>query len=238
MNEFLLNPSNLLMVVGSLVLLSVLGNRVSEKFGLPILLVFIAIGMFAGNDGIGRIDFENYTTANFIGIFALAFILFSGGLDTDWRNVRPILLPSTILATLGVAVTALVTGLFAWLVVRLPWKEAFLLGTIVSSTDAAAVFGILRSRGVGLKGQLKPLLEMESGSNDPMAVFLTTSLIGVIGHTGGSWILLSFSMVMNFVLGIGLGLLFGHLFTMLMRKVRLEYEGLYHVLSMSMVLLS
>jgi cell volume regulation protein A len=133
--------------------------------------------MLAGSDGPGGIYFDDPALAQFIGVVAMALILFSGGLDTEWERVRPILKEGLLLATVGVVITALVVGLFASALLGFSLTEGLLLGSIVSSTDAAVVFSVLRSRGIHLKGNLKPLLELESGSNDPMAIFLTIGLI-------------------------------------------------------------
>jgi cell volume regulation protein A len=203
----------------------------------PTLLMFLAVGMLAGSDGIGGIYFDSAATANFIGVFALAYILFSGGLDTKWPSVRPVLRPALILSTIGVAVTAGLTGLFAWVILDLSLLDGLLLGAIVSSTDAAAVFSIMRSGGVGLKGRLKPLLELESGSNDPMAVFLTTAILGLILHPENSWITLLPAFLLRMTCGALAGAATGWLAARLLNRVRLEHEGLYPVLSMSVVLL-
>lgn len=232
------SPSVIVLAIGALIFLSVLANRVSERFGVPMLLMFLGIGMLAGSDGIGGIYFDNAAVANLLGVFALAFILFSGGLDTDWRSVRPVMWRALNLATAGVIVTAVLVGLFAWLVLGFPLTEGLLLGAIVSSTDAAAVFAIMRSRGVGLKGRLKPLLELESGSNDPMAVFLTVAVIGVIANPAYPWTALIPSLAVRMTCGLAVGVLVGLGAACVFNRLRLEYEGLYPVLSMSLVLLA
>ena len=197
------------LALGALIFVSVLANRVSERFGVPMLLMFLGIGMLAGSDGIGGIYFDNAAAANLIGVFALSFILFSGGLDTDWRSVRPVLGRALVLSTVGVIATALLLGVFAWLALGFPLVEGLLLGAIVSSTDAAAVFAIMRSRGVSLKGRLKPLLELESGSNDPMAVFLTMGVIGLIAHATSSWTAWIPSLVVSMCCGLAVGVAVG-----------------------------
>jgi cell volume regulation protein A len=162
--------------------------------------------MLAGSEGIGGIYFDNPRLAQYIGVLALVFILFSGGLETDWKTVRPILKEGLLLATVGVFVTALLVGWFAMWALHFSVIEGLLLGAIVSSTDAAAVFAVLRTKKVSLQGHLKPLLELESGSNDPMAVFLTIGLIGIIAGTHHSLM----AMVPLFVLQMGLGTLLGY----------------------------
>ena len=239
MSDLFTSPDRIILAAGLLFFASVLANRLSDRLGIPTLLMFLAIGMTAGSDGLGLIDFDNPAIANFIGIFALAYILFAGGLDTDWRTVRPVLGPGLILATAGVVLTALFTGLFAWLALGFPLKDGLLLGAIISSTDAAAVFAILRARGVRLKGRLKPLLELESGSNDPMAVFLTLAVIGILTRTADtSWPALVFSLAVNIIAGVGLGAATGFFAAWVFDRLNLEYEGLYPVLGMSLVLLA
>src|SRR5690606_280071 len=141
------------------------------------LLLFIAVGMIAGSEGIVGIYFNDPRLAQYIGIVALAFILFSGGLDTNWSTVKPVVKPAAVLATFGVFITAVTIALFISFVLDVSFLWGLLIGSIISSTDAAAVFSILRTRSISLKGNLKPLLELESGSNDPMAVFLTIGTI-------------------------------------------------------------
>jgi len=222
--------NQIVFLVGVLVALSVLANRISDRLGVPTLLVFLGVGMLAGSDGIGGIYFDDPHMTNLVGIFALAYILFSGGLDTEWRKVRCVVRSAALLATLGVALTALLVGLFAQALLDISLMEGLLLGAIVSSTDAAAVFAVLRSRGVGA------LLELESGSNDPMAVLLTVTLIGLMTgqaiHPG----MVAFSLLLNLAGGLLLGLLFGYLLSLFLDRLHLEYEGLYPVLSMSLVL--
>lgn len=230
--------AHILLAVGLLFFLSVFANRISDRLGVPTLLAFLFIGMLAGSDGLGFIYFDNPRIANFIGVFAMAYILFSGGLDTDWRAVRPVLWRALTLSTFGVVLTASLVGLFVWGALGFPAKQALLLGAIVSSTDAAAVFAIMRSRGVGLKGYLKPLLELESGSNDPMALFLTIAVIDLIMSSSHSWLTFLPSLVIRMSCGIVVGGTIGLLAAAIFNRLRLEYEGLYPVLSMSFVLLT
>src|SRR5512140_2438710 len=176
---------NTLLLIGSiLVLASIAITRVSDNLGVPALVLFLAIGMLAGSAGLGGIYFDSAHLSQSVGVVALIFILFTGGLETDWHSVRPVLREAMSLATIGVILTALVVGLFAVYVLHLPLLQGLLLGAIISSTDAAAVFLVLRSKNISLKGNLAPLLELESGSNDPMAVFLTLTLIQY--STGGT----------------------------------------------------
>lgn len=225
-----------LLAFSSLLLLGVLGSIVSNRFGVPALLLFLAVGMLAGSDGPGGIYFDDAYIAQLIGVLALAFILFSGGLDTDWRTTRPVLREGVILATLGVALTAGIVGVGARFLLGFSWLEGFLLGAIVSSTDAAAVFSVLRAKSLQLRGNLRPLLELESGSNDPMAVFLTIGLVGLISAPETSPLSLAGSFVLQMLVGALAGLAFGHIMLFLVNRLRLGFDGLYPVLTLSLVL--
>ncbi|MEZ5235687.1 MAG: cation:proton antiporter [Acidimicrobiales bacterium] len=173
-------------VASGLVLAGVLASKLSSRVGIPSLLLFLAVGMLAGSDGIGRIDFDNAELAQSLGVTALAFILFAGGLDTSWSSVRPVLGQAVAMATAGVLATALIVGAVAVWVLGVPLWTGLLVGAIVSSTDAAAVFVVLRSRSVSLRDPIRPLLELESGSNDPMAVFLTIGFLELVTERSSS----------------------------------------------------
>ncbi len=159
---------NILLIGSSLLILSVFFSK-SSKYGIPTVVLFILVGMLAGADGVGKIDFFDIHLSKFIGTLALILILFSGGLDTRYSDIRPVLFRGAVLSTLGVLITAIATGLFISYITKMTILEGLLLGSIISSTDAASVFTILRSKNTGLKGKIRPLLELESGSNDPMA---------------------------------------------------------------------
>ena len=223
--------------ISVLLLISVLASKASEWLGVPALLVFLLIGMLAGSEGPGGIWFDNAYVAQFLGTLALGYILFSGGLETDWQFVKPVLRPATLLATVGVLMTALLVAVFAVSFLRFSWLEGLLLGSVMSSTDAAAVFSILRSRSVSLKGRLRPLLELESGSNDPMAVFLTVAVIGLLKNPDAAWWNAIPAFAWQMVVGAGMGVIFGKAIVLLINKLRLEYEGLYPVLTLALVLL-
>jgi cell volume regulation protein A len=221
-----------------LLLLSILASKASSRVGVPALLLFLVIGMLAGSEGPGGIYFDDPSLAQSIGVVSLALILFAGGLDTNWQSVRPVLWHGFALSTVGVLITTFLVGLFATRILSLSLLEGLLLGAIVSSTDAAAVFGILRARGVGLKGYLTPLIELESGTNDPIAVFLTVSLISLLVNPNVSVFDLVPAFVLQMVLGAVLGTIMGRGMVIVMNRLRLEYEGLYPVLSLSLVLLT
>ncbi|HXF62516.1 MAG TPA: potassium/proton antiporter [Caldilineaceae bacterium] len=220
-----------------LLLVSIVSSKASGRLGVPSLLIFLIVGMLAGSEGIGGIEFTNAALAQWIGVVALIFILFSGGLDTIWTHVRPVFAQGLVLATAGVLLTSLLVGAFVTYLLDLTWLEGLLLGAIVSSTDAAAVFAILRSRGVGLRGNLKSLLELESGSNDPMAIFLTTAMISLITGASDSFLDLVLMFFRQMVLGAAAGYLLGRAIVYIINHLHLEYEGLYPVLSIGLVLL-
>src|SRR5690554_4824952 len=170
-----------LILYGSLlVIFGILFLKVSSRYGIPALVLFMFVGMLAGSEGIGGIVFNNYQIAHGIGTIALVVILFDGGLRTETESLRMTWKPSMVLATLGVLVTAIITGLVAVWVLGLDLLQGMLLGSIVGSTDAAAVFFILRSKGVNIDPRMQSTLEVESASNDPMAIFLTVGFIEVI----------------------------------------------------------
>src|SRR5690348_5347033 len=168
------------LVASLLLLLSILAWKISSRLGIPGLLLFLGIGMLAGSEGPGRIYFDNVEIAQSVGVLALVFILFAGGLQTEWSDIRSVFGAGIALSTIGVLFTALIVEVFALLVLHASFYDGLLLGTIISATDAAAVFSVLAARNIQLKGSLLPLLELESGTNDPTAIFLTIGLIHFI----------------------------------------------------------
>jgi len=225
-----------IIVASILLMLSIIASKVSDRFGIPALLVFLVLGMLAGSEGVGGIYFDNHAIAQSVGVLALALILFSGGLSTEWRSVRSIFTWGLGLSTIGVVVTAVVVGLFAERALGFTLKEGLLLGAIVSSTDAAAVFSILRSKGISLKGRLKPLLELESGSNDPMAVLLTIGIIQLLTQPDAT---LADSIKLFFLqitVGLAAGYVMGRCIPYIVNHIRLGYEGLYPVLTLALAL--
>jgi len=236
-----LTVENIILIGSVLLIISILAKRVSSRFSVPSLIIFLAVGMLAGSDGILKIEFENYKATQFIGVIALNFILFNGGFSTNWKSVKPILWQGVILSTLGVFLTAIGLGTFIWwisdiyLEKGLTIYESLLLGSIVSSTDAAAVFSILRSKGLALKSQIKPTLELESGSNDPMAYFLTIAFIGFVQNPDQS--LISFIPFFLQQIGIGAvcGLLFAYLAKKLINALNLGFGGVYPVLAIGIM---
>ena len=226
-----------LLIAAVLLLLGVVASKASTRLGIPALLLFLGLGMLAGSDGPGGIALDDFELVQSIGVVALAFILFGGGLDTRWEDVRPVLWQAVALATFGVAATALTVGAFATVIFDLSLTGGILLGAIISSTDAAAVFAVLRSRGVGLRGRLRPLLELESGSNDPMAVFLTIAMIELLTKPDVAIIDLLPMFIQQMTLGAVLGYVLARAAVFAINRLRLEYEGLYPVLGVAVVLL-
>jgi cell volume regulation protein A len=225
----------LLLIGSALILLSISIAKLSDNLGVPILLLFLGIGMLAGSEGPGGIYFDDAGLARSIGIIALVFILFSGGMDTDWPSVRPMLWPAASLATFGVFLTALSVGVVTHYFLDFSLLDGLLLGAIISSTDAAAVFSVLRARSVSLRGGLKPLLELESGSNDPMAVFLTIGLIQLLASPETS----VYEVIFLFVTQMGIGAIFGFgmgkMLAVLLNRVKFAHEGFYPVFVLASV---
>jgi cell volume regulation protein A len=226
----------LLTTGGVLLAASVLFSGATRRLGMPVGLVFVAIGMLAGREGLG-ISFEDYAFAWRLGTVALALILFDGGLNTPLASFRVALAPAAVLATAGVIATAGLVGAFARLL-GLPWEQALLLGAVVSSTDAAAVFSILRTSGIQLKRRVGATLELESGLNDPMAVILTEALTSqlVSGRAlGWSTVL---EVALKLAVGAVAGLAIGWGGRWVLGRIRLPAGGLYPVLTTAIALLA
>lgn len=229
---------SLILLGGILTLLGILSSKISSRASVPVLVLFLGLGMLAGSEGIGGIEFEDYRLSHAVGTLALALILFDGGLRTPVSALRAAWRPAVLLATLGVAVTALITGLAAAWMVGLPLLHGLLLGAIVSSTDAAAVFAILRGQGVRLPPRLGSTLEVESGSNDPMAIFLTVGIISVILGERAPGLPLVLFFLQQMALGGLVGWATGWLGSRLMNRVHLDAAGLYPILAGTIGLLA
>lgn len=234
----LITIENILLVGSILLFVSIILGKTSYRFGIPTLLLFLAIGMAAGSDGIGNIQFDNPEIAQFIGIVSLNFILFSGGLDTNWKSVKPILREGIALSTIGVLLTAVSLGLFVWFVTDFTIYESMLLGSIVSSTDAAAVFSILRSKSIALKTNLRPTLELESGSNDPMAYVLTIAFLSLVINQDKSAISVILLFLQQMILGGVAGYIFGRVSKFAINHIKLVFDGLYPVLVIALMFIT
>ena len=226
-----------LLIASVLLFFSIFAGKAGYRFGLPTLLLFLGVGMLFGSDGFG-IQFSSPDMAQFIGMLALSIILFSGGMDTKVSEIKPIAPQGVILATAGVLVTTFITGGFIYFLstlasddyVTLTFPQSLLMAAVMSSTDSASVFSILRSKGVYLKERLRPTLELESGSNDPMAYMLTLLLIAYIQTAGmnlGDAIL---SLVIQLSVGALAGYLFGKLAVLIINKIDIDNESLYPIL--------
>lgn len=230
--------TELLLLIGSILFfISMLVGKAGHRFGVPVLLLFLVVGMVFGSDGFGLM-FENVQTAQTIGTICLTIILFSGGLDTKFSDIKPVIWPGVMLATLGVFITAIITGLFTyWLsgmmfpAIGIGLMTALLLASIFSSTDSASVFGILRSRGLALKNNLRPLLELESGSNDPMAYMLTIIFMGIIQSGSDPNIgIVILNIVVQLVVGTGVGYLLGRIAVVIINRIKMANASLYPIL--------
>ena len=236
-----ISPENILLVGAILLFLSVLVGKTGAKFGVPALLLFLGVGMLAGSDGFG-IYFDSPQIAQFIGTVALCIILFSGGMDTHYREIKPILAPGVTLATLGVLMTTIITGLFIYSLsdllpgnFQLGLLESMLLAAVMSSTDSASVFSILRSKGISLNERLRPTLELESGSNDPMAYMLTILLIQVIEIGVIDWPHSIVLLFMQLSIGAAAGFALGYAIVWIINRINVPNESLYPVLLFSCV---
>lgn len=230
-----LTTENILLVGSLLLLISLVVGKTSYKFGVPALLLFLGIGMLAGSDGLGGIRFDNPGIAQLIGIVSLNFILFSGGLDTAWPSVKPVLKEGLALSTLGVLLTAVSVGFFVHFITDFSIYESMLLGAIVSSTDAAAVFSILRSKSLALRSNLRPTLELESGSNDPMAYVLTIAFLSLVVNQELGFASVIPLFLQQMLLGAGAGFLFGKASKWAINEINLGFEGLYPVLVIALM---
>ena len=228
----------IILLAAVLILLGIISSQLSARLGLPVLVLFLIVGMLAGEDGPGGIFFDNAEAAHSLGTLALALILFDGGLQTPFKAIKQVWKPASALATLGVLITGTVTGVAAAYILEIPLLQGMLLGAIVGSTDAAAVFALLRNAGIHLNGKLKATLEIESASNDPMAIFLTVGLLEILvnGMKPGSGLLIMFLSQMG--LGAVVGLAVGWLSVRLINRIQLVAAGLYPVLVAACGLLS
>lgn len=227
----------MILFFGALLAISVLFSRAFDRLGVPVVLLFLLLGVLAGSDGFGLIEFDNYDIAFRLGTLALILILFDGGLNTTLRSIKTRIAPASVLATLGVAITAALVAVFAR-VLGLSWSAALLLGAVVSSTDAAMVFAVLRGGRLRLKERVGRTLELESGLNDPMAVILTSSFTAsiAVGKAPG-WGLL-WQIPAQLAIGCAMGVIIGFAGRALLLRLRLSTGGLYAVLTLALALLA
>ena len=235
------NAEEVLLICSVILFVSILAGKAGFRVGLPALLLFLGIGMLFGSDGLG-LQFSNPQIAQFIGMIALSIILFSGGMDTKLSEIKPIASQGVVLATLGVLVTTAITGYFIfWLTglvagyETLTLAESLLMAAVMSSTDSASVFSILRSKGVYLKQRLRPTLELESGSNDPMAYMLTIILIAYIQSNGMDFQEGAISLAVQLILGLIAGYILGKVSVWIINKVNVENQSLYPILLLAVI---
>jgi len=228
----------IILIAGILLLVGIASSKFSARFGVPVLVLFLLVGMVAGSEGLGGIAFEDYRLAHAIGTIALALILFDGGLRTPMRSIKSVWKPAFVLATAGVLVTSLITGYAAASILGVTLLEGMLLGGIIGSTDAAAVFAVLRSGGVRLRKRLSATLEVESASNDPMAIFLTVGLIAVLQGNAELGPDLLGMFLRQMVIGGIVGLLIGRAGSSLVNRMNLEAAGMYPLLATGVGLVS
>ena len=233
---------NIILIGAVLIFISIILSRASSRFGIPTLLIFLVVGMIFGSYGLG-IKFYSAGIAQFIGMIALSIILFSGGMDTKFKEIKPILTQGIVLSTMGVLLTALITGFFIFWIsgfqftnIYLPLATSLLLASTMSSTDSASVFNILKTQKIRLKNNLRPTLELESGSNDPMAYMLTIALIQYINSSSLGIGNVVGSFFAQFIVGGVIGFVVGKLSVKLINKVKIPYPSLYPLLLLSIIL--
>lgn len=241
----MITAENILLVGSVLIFTSILISKTGYRFGIPTLLLFLLVGMAFGSDGLG-IQFNSASDAQFIGMMALSIILFSGGMDTRYSDIKPVLKQGILLSTVGVLVTTLLTGLFIYFLsnhtqanIELTLLVSLLLAATMSSTDSASVFSLLRSQRMNLKYNLRPMLELESGSNDPMAYMLTIVLIQVTG-SGSNFdiVIILKDLFLQFLFGGVLGYAFGKFSVWLINKIELSNSSLYPILLLSIIFIT
>jgi potassium/hydrogen antiporter len=226
----------LMIVCGLILLICISSSKILYKFGVPMLLIFLVLGMLFGSDGIVGIYFDNYQVTSTLCSLALVFIMFYGGFGTNWHIAKKSAVPSILMSSLGVVITAGLTGLFCYIVLGTSLLEGLLIGAVVASTDAASVFSILRSQKLNLKGTLAPLLEVESGSNDPIAYMLTIIILTLMSNIGTALIIPM--LIKQIIFGILVGCLLGKVAVYIVRKANFEVEGFYTIFVTAIAILS
>ena len=227
-----------ILFVSIVILACLVGNRISNRIGVPMLLIFIVLGMFFGSDGVIRISFENFELAEQICSIALIFIMFYGGFGTKWSAAKPIALRAVILSTAGVVLTAGLTAFFCYYALHISLLESLLIGSLISSTDAASVFSILRSKRLNLKYRTASLLEVESGSNDPCSYMLTTIMLGLISGGKISAGAITYTVFAQIIYGVTIGALMAGITIFVLKKFQVTTEGFDTILVFAFVLLA
>lgn len=226
----------LMIVCGLILLICISSSKILYKFGVPMLLIFLVLGMLFGSDGIVGIYFDNYQLTSTVSSLALVFIMFYGGFGTNWNMARKSAVPSILMSSFGVIITAGLTGLFCYWVLGTSLLEGLLIGSVVGSTDAASVFSILRSQKLNLKGTLAPLLEIESGSNDPIAYMLTIIILTFMSNAGTGLIIPM--LIKQIIFGMIVGSVLAKASVYILRKANFEVEGFYTIFVTAIAILS
>lgn len=226
-----------LIFIAIIILLCILCNKISNKIGIPMLLAFILLGMALGSDGIGKIAFDDFVLAEQISSIALIFIIFYGGFGTRWAAARPIAIPAIVLSSLGTVLTAFIVGGFCYLILNIDFLESLLIGAVISSTDAASVFSILRSKRLNLKDNTASLLEVESGSNDPFSYMLTIIILSLMNNSI-SLANLSLLIISQLLFGIAFGFIIAKLSLFIFEKIKISSSGFKSIFIVAIALLS
>lgn len=231
--------TKLMIISGLVLIICITSSKVLYKFGIPMLLIFIVLGMLFGSDGLVGIYFDNYELTSQLCSLALVFIMFYGGFGTKWKMAKPVALPSLLMSTLGVIVTAGLTGLFCHLVLKTTLLEGLLIGAVVSSTDAASVFSVLRAQKLNLKSSLASLLEVESGSNDPIAYMMTFLILTMMKSSGEvSFVMMGSVILTQIIIGLAIGFLIAKSSVYILRFSNFEVEGFYTIFVTAAAILS
>ncbi|MEE1085748.1 MAG: potassium/proton antiporter [Schaedlerella sp.] len=220
--------------IACVILLCILAEKFSDKLGMPALILFMFVGILFGSDGVFKIDFSDFKMAENLCSFALIFIMFYGGFNTKWKQAKKVAVKAVLLSTVGVLITAAITALLCHYVLRMTVGESFLIGAVLSSTDAASVFAILRKKKLNLKDGTASLLEVESGSNDPVSYLLTIVAISVV-NTGGLGNVIS-TILMQLIVGVVVGILIAELSVRILTRTNLVTEGLDTIFIIAMVM--
>lgn len=231
--------TELMIISGLVLIICITSTKVLYKFGVPMLLIFIVLGMLFGSDGLVGIYFDNYELTSTLSSLGLVFIMFYGGFGTNWKMAKPVALPSVLMSSLGVIMTAGLTGLFCHLVIKTTLLEGILIGAIVASTDAASVFAVLRAQKLNLKGSLASLLEVESGSNDPIAYMMTLIVLTMMKSSGDLSIsTVSPIIIKQIVFGLIVGFLLAKSTVYILKYSNFEVDGFYTIFVTAVAILS
>ena len=231
--------TELMIISGLVLIICITSTKVLYKFGVPMLLIFIGLGMLFGSDGLVGIYFDNYEITSKLCSLALVFIMFYGGFGTNWKAAKEVAFPSILMSSLGVIMTAILTGLFCNLVIKTTLLEGLLIGAIIGSTDAASVFAILRAQKLNLKGSIASLLELESGSNDPIAYMITLIILTMLKSSDGITLGIIISIIAKqIIFGLAIGYLIAKVTIYILKHSNFEIDGFYTIFVTAVAILS